>query len=264
MDCFDKSINVLDQNSSEFSIFDKRYQSMVLNMLKTCFPYGEIKREEYFNTPNQRIICLYMTNAMNKIEIVAVCFIRQISNDLCFIHSVCVKKNKQGHKCCDRLFSYLLSNYGHQYNLVLNVRVDKYKGHGLPANHAAIKCYSKYGFVFTNELCFIHDDGLNCRMIRIKAPYIQRRNLIILQDKLKDLKQVKTQEQKSELIDIVNKLLIDDKDEIKKTRRKLQLKYHPDKGLNKPYMFRIVNDLVKSDSKLPFSNLQLKQYLQRK
>ena len=167
MDCFDQKIHVLDQNSSEFSIMNKDYQSKVLHMLKTCFPYSEIKSEDYFKAPHQRIICLFTTNAINQMEIVGVCFIRQVLNDACFIHSVCIRKNRQGQKCCDRMFFYLVSNYS-EYNLFLSVRVDKYAGQGLPENKAAIKCYSKYGFVFMEDVCTIQADGLNCKMIRRK------------------------------------------------------------------------------------------------
>lgn len=167
MDCFDKKIHVHDQNSSKFSIENKDYQPKILNMLKSCFPYSEIQSEEYFNTPHQRILCLFLTNAKNQMEIIGVCFIRQISNDTCLIHSVCIRKNRQGQKCCDRLFSYLVSNYG-EYNLILTVRVDKYAGKGLPENKAAIQCYSKYGFLFMDDICSIQADGLNCKMIRQK------------------------------------------------------------------------------------------------
>lgn len=67
-------------------------------MLKSCFPYSEIQSEEYFNTPHQRILCLFLTNAKNQMEIIGVCFIRQVSNGTCFIHSVCIHKNKHGQK----------------------------------------------------------------------------------------------------------------------------------------------------------------------
>ena len=164
MDCFDKKIHLLDQNSSEFSIKNKEYQSKILKMLKTCFPYSEIHSHDYFNTPHQRIICLFLTNGKNQMEIVGVCFIRQVLNDACFIHSVCVRKSSQGHKCCDRIFSYLVSNYG-EYNLFLFVKIDTYAGQDLPENKAAIRCYSKYGFVFMDNMC---TNGSNCKMIRMK------------------------------------------------------------------------------------------------
>lgn len=65
------------------------------------------------------------------------------------------------------MFSYLVSNYG-EYNLILTVRVDRYAGKGLPENKAAIQCYSKYGFLFMDDICSIQADGLNCKMIRQK------------------------------------------------------------------------------------------------
>jgi ribosomal protein S18 acetylase RimI-like enzyme len=139
---------------------NKHYPSMILDMLKTCFPQNEIKNADYFETPHQRIICLLLTNAKGQAEIVGVCFIRQIKNDTCFIHSVCVRKNRQRQKCCDRMFSYLVRSYG-GYNLVLSVvKV----GH---QNKAAIKCYSKYGFLFAeDDTCTAQMDGLHCPMVR--------------------------------------------------------------------------------------------------
>lgn len=160
MDCFDKNVHILDQNSSKFSVENKVYQPRILSMLRSCFPDNQINSEDYFNTPNQRILCLFLTNVENQIEIIGVCFIRQIRNDACFVHSVCIRKNRQGQKCCNRLFSYLVKNYG-MYNLVLSVKVDKDAEEDLYENNIAMKCYSKHGFI-------LMDDGLNCKMIRHK------------------------------------------------------------------------------------------------
>ena len=167
MDCFDKNIHIHDQNSTEFSVMNKNYPPMILNMLEACFPQNEINSKDYFGTPHQRVICLILTKPGNQVEIVGFCFIRQIRNDACFIHSVCMRKNRQGQKCCDRIFSYLVSNYG-EYNLFLSVRVGKYAGKGLPENTAAIKCYSKNGFFFMDDICVVQADGLNCKMVRPK------------------------------------------------------------------------------------------------
>jgi ribosomal protein S18 acetylase RimI-like enzyme len=167
MDCFDKNINVLDENATNFSIMSQRHRRQVLNMLKTCFPYNNVNNKQYFDRGHQRIICLYRRGSDGGVEIVAVCFLQPIGIDKCFIHSVCVKKSRQGQKCCDRLFSYIVSNYGN-YDMFLSVRVDTYSGQGLPTNKPAIKCYMKYGFVFSNELCDIQPDGLNCKMFRNK------------------------------------------------------------------------------------------------
>lgn len=178
-DCFGADINILDEHLTN-TLLTPRQRKQVLQMLKTCFPYSVIDPNMYFNTPQQRFIGLYrMTNSSNSsrstnigsgssndVEFIAVCFLQQIGAGKLFIHSVCVKKGRHGQKCCDRLFSYLVRNYGH-YEMSLKVRVDKYKGQGLPENTAAIRCYNKYGFLIVGyELCTIENDGLNCKMVR--------------------------------------------------------------------------------------------------
>lgn len=174
MNCFDVDINLVDEHAATFSLHNKTYRSQVLNLLKTCFPHTQrqITQKSYF-TQGQRIICLYKAKSATDVEIIAVCFLQQIGVDKCFIHSVCVKKGRQGQKCCDRLFSYLVTSYG-KYELSLYVRVDTYRGIGMSANMAALKCYSRYGFVLVDELCVMERDGLNCKMIRTKSSMIDR------------------------------------------------------------------------------------------
>lgn len=166
----DPTINVLDENAAN-TILNKRQRHQILNMLKICFPLGKFHHNTYFHSPHQRIISLYKMKNSSEVEFIAVCFLQQTDVDKCFIHSVCVNKGRRGQKCCDRLFSYLVGNYGH-YELSLYVRTDKYSGKGLPANKAAIRCYHNNGFLFVeNDICTIHVDGLNCKMIRPKNTF---------------------------------------------------------------------------------------------
>jgi len=173
MDCFSDEISISDQTSDYLGLFETQ-KSRILRILQKCFPTGQIEYKNYFGIPNQRMICIYIIDRDGKIQIKALAFlVLDLENNNIFIHSVCVPESSRGQRCCNRLFLYIVKNYG-QYDLFLEVRVGKFLSEeGLNANETACNCYSKFGFMFVpNRLCSLYADGINCLMKRPKNGFV--------------------------------------------------------------------------------------------
>ncbi|NDE17555.1 GNAT family N-acetyltransferase [bacterium] len=150
---------VMDMPSQEISEADRR---TIRKMLVECFPHlkNSAVRTAYFERPSQRFIGITAGGRP-----VAFLFLQEGKDRSAYVHSVCVKKSQRGKRLCERLFLYLIERYG-TLDLSLEVRVGRYAGEGQAANTAACRCYSKFGFLFTDERCSVREDGLNCPMMR--------------------------------------------------------------------------------------------------
>tara|TARA_Y100000389_G_scaffold202567_1_gene248233 strand:- start:870 stop:2417 length:1548 start_codon:yes stop_codon:yes gene_type:complete len=142
-------------HQTQFTLMHSHQQSIIINMIRNCFPKETGSMDNKQLTSNLTDI-FYTTNHYKEVNNIGSVAFARLIDEYIEVHTLCVDKDHRGKSLCDKLMSDIIGKYGAK-ELRLKVRVT-------PVNKVAWKCYENRGFklVLEESSC----TPTECTMIR--------------------------------------------------------------------------------------------------